>query len=294
MFQWNDLRYFLAVASEGSTLAASRLLKVNQSTVQRRIGEIEKSLGLRLVERGANGYRLTPAGQSVLASAQAVAAAVGKFEDICAETAHAHVLRLTCPEPIAARLTTSGFLGRFQARYPDLRVEFVLADRYIDLAKGEADVAFRSGDTDGVLMGRKVANSVWAIYASSAYLERNGAPASVEEIAQHSVVAFDASMSGHRLSQWLSEVAPNANVAARCGSVLGLVSAVKSGVGIAALPTPLGDGDPDLVQILPPVPELNRAWRLLCHPDVRRLYRVDAFFDFVGTQIDELRPVLTG
>ena len=69
---------------------------------------------------------------------------------------------------------------------------------------------------------------------------------------------------------------------------------MKSGIGIAALPTPLGDGEPDLVQVLPPVAELSRAWRLLCHPDNRRHDKVAAFFDFVETEIAALRPVLTG
>jgi len=294
MFNWNDLKYLLATAQSGSTLAAARVLKVNQSTVQRRLGDLEKRLKLRLVERLPSGYRLTPAGKAVLASAEAVAGAIERFERSCAEAAHAGRLRLTCPESIADRLARSGILDRFEARYPGLRVEFVLADRYIDLAKGEADVAFRSGDTDGILVGRKVADSVWAVYASSDYVKRRGAPASIAEIGQHSLVAFDGSLASHRLSIWLSEVAPDAHVAARSNSVLGLVSAVKSGVGIAALPTPLGDGDPDLVQILPPVAALNRAWRLLCHPDTRDLHRVDAFFRFVDTQINELKPVLTG
>lgn len=294
MFNWNDLKYFLATAQSGSTLAAARVLKVNQSTVQRRLGDLEERLKLRLVERLPSGYRLTPAGKEVLASAEAVADAIDRFERSCAEAAHAGTLRLTCPESIADRLARSGILGRFEARYPGLRVEFVLADRYIDLAKGEADVAFRSGDTDGVLVGRKVADSIWAIYASSDYVKRRGAPGSIAEIGQHSLVAFDGSLANHRLSIWLREVAPNAHVAARSNSVLGLVSAVKSGVGITALPTPLGDGDSDLVQILPPVAQLSRAWRLLCHPDTRTLYRVDAFFRFVDAQINELRPVLTG
>lgn len=294
MFNWNDLRYFLAIARSGSTLAAARVLRVNQSTVQRRLVELEERLRLRLVERLPSGYRLTPAGKAVLASAEAVAGAIEEFERRCGEAAHARALRLTCPESMADRLARSGILGRFEAAYPGLRVEFVLADRYVDLAKGEADVAFRSGDTDGILVGRKVADSIWAIYASSDYVRRFGAPASVAEIAQHSLVAFDGSLAGHRLSLWLNEFAPNAHVAARSNSVLGLVSAVKSGVGIGALPTPLGDGDPDLVQVLPPVAELSRAWRLLCHPDTRNLHRVDAFFKFVETEIDALRPVLTG
>ena len=203
-------------------------------------------------------------------------------------------MRLTCPEPIADRLARSGFLDQFRAEHPDLRVEFVLSDRYVDLAKGEADVAFRSGDTEGELVGRKIAESVWAVYASTDYVRQHGAPASIADITRHRLVAFDASLAGHRLSTWLKEVAPDADIAARSNSVLGLVSGVKSGVGIAALPTPLGDAEPDLVQVLPPVPELNRAWRLLCHPEMRHLYRIEAFFDFVETRIAALKPVLTG
>lgn len=294
MFNWNDLKYFLAIARNGSTLAAARALRVNQSTVQRRLADLEANLKLRLVERLPSGYRLTPAGEAVLDAAEAVASAVETFGRHCEEAAHAGILRLTCPESIADRLAQSGFLDRFHARYPDLRVEFVLADRYIDLAKGEADVALRSGDTDGILVGRKIAESLWAVYASADYVQRYGAPSSVDELRHHPLIAFDGSLSKHRLSTWLAEVAPGARIAARSNSVLGLVSAAKSGVGIAALPTPLGDGALDLVQVLPPVPELNRAWRLLCHPDARQLRRVDAFFDFVGSQIDALKPVLTG
>lgn len=294
MLNWNDLRYLLAVAGEGSTLAAARALKVNQSTVQRRLADLEQHLGLRLVERLSSGYRLTPAGKAVLPSAEAVACAIETFERSVAEAAHAAILRLTCPEPIAVRLSRSGFLDRFQAAHPDLRVEFVLADRYIDLSKGEADVALRSGDTDGVLFGRKVGDSVWAIYAARAYLDRHAAPASIGELRQHPLIAFDDSLANHRLSVWLREVAAGADFAARSDSVLGLVSAARSGVGIAALPIALGDAEPDLVQILPPVPELTRAWRLLCHPDARHIRRVDAFFEFVESQIAALKPVLTG
>jgi DNA-binding transcriptional LysR family regulator len=294
MLNWNDIRYVLGIARHGSTVAAARALGVNQSTVQRRLVEIESDLKLRLFERLPSGYRLTPSGQAVLASAEAVGAAVEAFQRACADAAHANVLRLTCPESMADRLTRSGFLDRFQARYPDLRIALVLSDRYVDLARGEADVALRSGDTDGDLVGRKVADSLWAVYASADYVRRHGAPASVQDLSRHTLVAFDSSLAGHRLSSWLARVAPDAPVAARSNSVLGLVTGVKSGVGIAALPTPLGDGDPELVRVLPPVDELARAWRLLCHPDSRHLHRVEAFFDFVAAEADALRPMLTG
>jgi DNA-binding transcriptional LysR family regulator len=83
----------------------------------------------------------------------------------------AGVIRLTCPEPLVNRLTRSGLLDRFHALHPGLHVEFVMSDKYIDLRTGEADVALRSGDTDdNVLVGRKVGDSLWAVYASTDYV----------------------------------------------------------------------------------------------------------------------------
>jgi DNA-binding transcriptional LysR family regulator len=89
-------------------------------------------------------------------------------------------------------------------------------------------------------------------------------------------------------------VAPNAKIVARNNSVLGLMYAVKSGIGLAPLPTALGDNEPDLLRVLGPIPELARIWRLLAHPSVRRTPRVSAFFDFIEGEIETLKPILTG
>lgn len=83
-------------------------------------------------------------------------------------------------------------------------------------------------------------------------------------------------------------------MAARNNSVLGLVSSVKSGVGLGPLPTALGDAEPDLVRVLGPIPELTRSWRLLTHPDNRRVPRIAAFFDFIIEERDTIRSILTG
>ena len=170
-----------------------------------------------------------------------------------------------------------------------------MSDKYLDLMKGEADVALRSGDTDDAeLVGRKVADSLWAVYASRKYIEQHGAPERVEDLNRHLLVGFDETMANHRAAKWLQQVAPNAQIVARNNSVLGLVYAVKSGVGLAPLPTALGDAEEDLVRVLGPIPELARIWRLLTHPDLRRTPRVSAFFDFMTEEIEALRPILTG
>ncbi|MGE3163250.1 MAG: LysR family transcriptional regulator, partial [Burkholderiales bacterium] len=171
---WNDLRYFLAVAKHGSTVAAARALQTNQSTVQRRLAAFERRIGKPLATRSPSGYRLTELGREMVAHAERVEEAALAFERHLevATRAVSGVLRVACPEPIVYRITQSPLLGRFAARHPNLRVEFVMSDKYVDLSKGEADVALRSGDTDdGELVGRKIADSLWAVYASRAYVE---------------------------------------------------------------------------------------------------------------------------
>ena len=294
MFDWNDLKYLLAVARHGSTIAAGKALAASQSTVQRRLVELETRIDRKLVTRTPDGYRLTDVGQDLLPYAERIEAMVRDLERHVTDAEHdtSGVIRVTCPEPIVHRMTP--LIARFHARHPELRVEFVMSDRYLDLSKGEADVAFRSGDTDDELVGRKIADSVWAVYASRSYVEQHGKPDQVTDLAGHALVCLDESMSKHRVVTWLKQVAPDARIAARNNSILGLIYAVKSGIGVGPLPTAMADAEPDLVRVLGPIPELARSWRLLAHPDLRRTPRVAAFFDFIVAERDSLKSILTG
>jgi DNA-binding transcriptional LysR family regulator len=296
-FDWDDLKFLLAVSREGSTLAAGRLLGVDQSTVQRRLAELERRIGQSLVQRQPTGYRLTEFGHEMLPYAEAVESAVTGFErqlTILGGVA-AGVIRMTCPEPIVNRIAQTGLLDRFHARHPGLTVQFVMSDKYMDLANGDADVALRSGDTDdGELIGRKIGDSIWAIYASKSYVDQHGRPERIEDLAAHPLVGFDDTMARHRVVSWLAKVSPDKPLAARSNSVLGLIYSVKAGIGIGALPMPLGDAEPDLVRVLGPVTELGRIWRLLTTRELRRTPRVSALFDFIVEEIDTLRPILTG
>src|SRR5687768_18092426 len=107
MFDWNDLRYFLAVVRHGSTVAAARALGINQSTVQRRLAELERRIGRPLVTRQPSGYRLTELGREMVAPAERVEQAVLALEQqLTVLTRDASgVLRVACPEPIVYRIT---------------------------------------------------------------------------------------------------------------------------------------------------------------------------------------------
>jgi DNA-binding transcriptional LysR family regulator len=297
MFDWDDLRHFTAVARLGSTMAAARELNVDQSTVQRRLASLERCVGQPLVQRHPTGYRLTPFGEQLLPHALRVRESVAALERELQASSRAltGTVRVTCPEPIVYRLSQSELLRLFRKQHPNLNVEFVMSDRYLDLARGDADVALRSGDTvDANLVGRKVADSLWAIYASTGYLEQHGRPDTPDELRRHTWIGLDESMGKHRAAVWLRQFGPARPPAATSNSVLGLVSSAKAGLGLAALPVALGDCEPDLVRVLGPVPELTRIWRILTTRQLRRTPRVGSFFDFVVSHTDALRPILTG
>ena len=290
MFDWNDLKHLLAVARHRSTTAAAKALGVNQSTVQRRMAELERKLGRALLVRQATGYELTPLGLKLVPLAEGVEQSIEAFEARIKGTAPdgRDIIRLTCPEPVIGRLMP--LVERFHARHAAYKVEFVTSDRYLDLLNGDADIAFRSGDTDAQLIGYKVADSVWGLYASGAYIEQHGQPAGVHEINEHTVVSLDESMSEHRLVTWLQKAAPGATVASRSTSILGLVQAAKSGMGLAPLPAPIAE-EAGLIKVLGPIPELARTWKLLTHPGLRDTPRIAAFFDFIAEEREVVRKI---
>lgn len=297
MFDWDDLRHLIAVSRHGSTLAAAKALGVNQSTVHRRLAELETRVGLALVKRHPSGYRLSELGETLIGHVLSVETAVMGLERKVQALKHdlKGVIRLTCPEPTVSRIVATGLLDRFYERYPGLTVEFVTSDRYLDIAKGEADIAFRSGEpADDSLVGRKICDSVWAIYASKSYVQQHGRPGSIAELAGHALIGFDGIMQNHRVAKWLPLAVPNARIVNRNNSMLGTLSAVKAGVGVAPLPTTLGDAEETLIQVLPPVRELTRSWYLLTHPDLRRTPRIAAFVDQVLDDIPALRTALIG
>src|SRR5258708_17416370 len=176
MFDWNDLKYFLAVARHRSTIAAGTALGISQATVHRRLSELERNIGRPLVTRHSTGYRLTEFARELQPYAERVEAAIEQFERHVSDAArdHAGVIRLTCPEPIVSRLTP--LIEQFNALHPKLRVEFVISDRRLDLLKREPAVAFRSVATDDELAGRKIPHPPRPLSPSRTYITRPSHP----------------------------------------------------------------------------------------------------------------------
>ena len=292
---WDDLRYFLAFARAGSMQAAATTLGVNQSTVQRRIAELEGQIGRRLVERHLSGYRLTELGEELRPASEDVEAAVAAFERRLAacDKGLTGTVRLTCGSSVADRLRRTPLIDTFHARYPGLRVELVISDRHLDLSKGEADIAIRLGESwDEALVCRKIGDASWSVYASRAYVERHGRPDNPEDLNGHLVVDCDGSIANYPGARWLRSVAPHATVATRSDHWQGLILAVKAGAGLAALPRFQGDNESELVRVIDDI-GLVMPYYLLMHRDMQQTPRVRAFADFVASEIKSFRALVS-
>jgi DNA-binding transcriptional LysR family regulator len=293
MFDWSDLQYFLAIARHGSIANAAKVLGVNQSTVQRRLRSLERAVHCSLAERRADGYRLTPVGQQLLADAEQVGAAVDALRRRIAAldlTATGHV-KLTSHVTVGQRIIKSGLLDKFHARHPGIRIELIMDQRALDLSKGEADIALRGGGPGGgSLIGRKIADVPWAIFASADFVNRHGRPASSADLCNFRVVELSGDIESLPAARWMKSNAPNAPIAASCTNIPSVHLAVKSGAGLAPLPAVYAAGDPDLINVLGPIPELDYPLFLFTHKDLRKLPRISTVFEFC---LRELKPVLT-
>ena len=178
---WDDLRYFLRAARTRSLAGAARALRVEHSTVGRRITALEGRLGAALVSRGAGGLRLTSLGEKVLPVVEAVERAVQSVGALVA-TERARV-KLAVPSGFARVFSTA--LANLHRLHPDISLELVSGASPVDLAAGEADLAIRArAIVSGDLVTRKLCVTGWSLYASDAYLARHPGPFDPETLAE--------------------------------------------------------------------------------------------------------------
>jgi DNA-binding transcriptional LysR family regulator len=190
-------------------------------------------------------------------------------------------------------LAKSILIENFHARYPGLRVEFIITDKYLDLSKGHADIAIRTGEAaDDNLIGRKIAEVPWAVYATRSYVKLHGRPERTHDLNEHLVIAFDGEIPNFAAARWRRSVAPRAKIAARSDNWAAYLATVKTGVGLAPLPIHHGDRERELVRLIDTEPRVVSQFWLLMHPDMRHTPRVRAFFDYVVAEVKTFRSLL--
>lgn len=280
---WNDWRSFLAVARSGSTLAAGRTLRCSQTTIARRIAALEEALGIQLFERRPAGYALTAAGAELVPQAEEVerAALAAQAQARAAGRDLAGTVRITAEEIFSSTLLAPMLLD-LRERYAEIRIEIDNTIGLRDLGAGEADIALRSSaNPHGAgLVGRIIARDDWTLYCSRSYAERHGRPTNVAALRNHVIIGGGGGQLAREWGDWIEQAGLQDRVLIEQGSASGLLSAVRTGLGVSVLPSIVADGMPDLIRCVPPMEEKRIMW-LLTHERVRHQPAVRAVIDFL-------------
>lgn len=298
MYDWNDLRIFLAIARSGSALAAAKELNLNQTTVTRRIDALEHALGCCLFLRGARGSHLTEHGEALLPHAEAVERAglvldgeAGRLQrDLSGE------IRITAPEVVMSLFVGPLTLG-YRKLHPEIRFDYLSAENRLDLAKGEADVAFRAGDglEGDTLIRQALPNFAWTAFCAAAYAARHGLPAGIEDLAGHPTIGIAGPMTHMAHVKYYMGLVRACDLVGTSNNVPNMTGMIRAGLGIGILPCCVGDTDPDLVRCFAP-PALLRTpqWWTVVSPEAWALPRVRGFVGYAVEALRRLRPVLAG
>ena len=273
---WGDVRLFLAVMREGSTLAAARHLGVNQTTVSRRIDVLEHALGVTLFARSTRGARPTEQATALLPYAQTLEQAAIDFE------AQAEATKASDNAPIRITAFESGINGNiaavvaeFSEKHPGVSFEFNFAERSLDLMKGEADVALRMTPSapDEKLIAQKVGQSNWTYYSSRSYAAKNNLPSE-----------YGPDMEDHAV-HLLNHVKSDRQNLVRCATSHNVVMALQTGQGIGPLPLIVGDANPELVRCFEPPPGSELQVWLVTSPAAHKRADVRRFTAFAAPRI---------
>ncbi|WP_233237873.1 LysR family transcriptional regulator [Bordetella sp. LUAb4] len=275
MFDWENLRHFLAVGRAGTLSGAARALGVDHATVSRRLAALETQVQAVLVERLPRACRLTPTGLQVLEQAKAMEMAAFSIERLArgSQMGLKGRVSLSAP-PVLATHFLAAHMVNFQAAYPGIQLSVSSEAGRVSLARGEADVALRMArPTEASSVARRIGRMPFALYASRHY------PA-LREPKQWAFIAYEQRYGRLPLARWLREAAGTRPIHCELSDSNSHLIAVRSGAGVAALPCFLGDGDKTLVRLESPATSFCPDLWLVTHRDLKRAKSVRAVMDY--------------
>lgn len=291
VMDWDKLRIFHAVAEAGSFTHAGEMLHLSQSAVSRQVSALEESLGVALFHRHARGLILTEQGEMLDNTTRDM------FAKLAFTTAQ---IRDSKERPQGElRITTTPGMGsiwltprikEFLERYPDIDVSLVVSDDELDISMRQADVAIRlKAPTQPDLVQRQLMQVHYRVYASPSYIKKYGMPRSPEELDNHRLVIYgEDAMPPVANLNWLMETGvtdKKRHPALKVNNIYGIYRAVRSGIGIGALPDYMSSHAVDLVQVLPELKGPSFNTYFVYPEELRNSKRIGVFRDFLLNRI---------
>jgi DNA-binding transcriptional LysR family regulator len=276
MLDWTDLHHFVVLAREGTLSAAARALGVDHVTVARRVAALEATTALKLVDRRARSYALTEDGRRIAATASTMEEAAFSVERAmqAAKPGISGEVSISAPPSLANALVAPRLIT-LRRQHPRILIKLIGEKRSASLSRREADIALRlSRPSEPGLIARRIGHFGFSLY---------GAPSYLKETPPHAFtfIAYDTSMEETPQQRWLKTIAGNRDIVLRTSDLENQAAAARAGLGLAALPHFLGEGDPRLERYESGEREVGRDVWLLVHRDLRRAPAVRAVMEFL-------------
>jgi DNA-binding transcriptional LysR family regulator len=283
---WDDLRYFLAVARAGTLSSAAKQLGTEHTTVARHIQALEDELNSRLFHKSHTGYGLTDAGERLLAGAEAIEsayvfakAAVGSEGQPISGT-----VRVGAPDGFG-----SVFLApRVRAltdRHPKLEIEILTSIRLFSPLKREADIAIGHSSPEQMrVVSKRLTDFRIYVYASRVYLSEAVPIVAKEDLKKHPFIGFVEELLFPPEIRFSDAIGVEPRI--RSTNVLAQLHATLSGSGLCVLPAFIASSYPTLVPVLPEQVSFTRSYHMHIHEDHRRAAPVREVAAFIGAEVE--------
>jgi DNA-binding transcriptional LysR family regulator len=271
---WDDVRLFLAVIDCGNFRKASDRLKIERSTVSRRIGHLERRLSAHLFERRSDGAVPTAAARGIVAHARVMAQHALAIERHLAglDDQLAGIVRVTATEGLTAAWLTRNFT-QFSLEHPEITLELLAVDDVLSLDQRQADIAIRlAPPTELGLVAQRVGYMVFALYTSRKYVQRFGMPTTLDELRQHRLIDHLAYRDRPIWSRW-HEIVEQCRPRVRATSSMSYMNGILDGMGIGVLPTYVPHLYPGLVTV-PIDLGMYLPIYLVSHPETNKTRRI--------------------
>jgi len=285
MSNWDDIRFFLAVARAGSLSGAAKVLGVNHSTVSRRIATLEKNHGVRLFNRVRDGYEMSDAAYSIYEQALAVETQNQQISRalFAQDSRLSGPINLTMPHDIFEHCLAP-HLAQFAQQHPDIKLNLLVTKQVRNLASLEADLAIRlTPEPPEYLVGKKVAQLQHGIYGA-------------HDLPVQDNVGLVVWQGETQLPNWAQQHFPKAHIALQVDDLTAMYAAVKAGFGIARMPCYLPDslGDKSVTRFPIELAQSNWGVWVLNHVDLRKTARVQSLREFLIAALQHKQNLFEG
>lgn len=296
IMDWDYLRYIHALATAGTLARAGEILGVHQTTVLRRLDQMEEQMGVQFFERDRDGLHLTPVGETAFREADRLATDMENLERrlVGQDSAPAGKVRLAATDVMVNALIGQLVAEMLQA-YPDIELEVLTDNDVLNLSHRDADLTLRPvNKPQATLEGERIATIGSAVYGAPDYCQRHPGMDLDNAPELNSWILPDESFSHLATGRWYRKALKNTRSVVRCNSLQSMYSLARAGVGLAVLPCYLGDITSDLCPLtLPLAGEGVDLWLMVNH-DTRHMARVRLVMEFLTQRLRELSPQIEG